>query len=940
MARSRWSLQAAKSDTLLVVIFGLLVIIVPAARAATFIDGGEHLFGATNINAVTGHGQLAEGVSADGDVTVLSWPTPSYADQLGYISSNAVDARSLPRFGAPEGAGLFLGLLIEKSDGSREVSWLRDRSRWEIAQSYGDDDGVNVVTRHTRMDLGLTVMVTDAIRPPTGAADVLVRLVRVARAFGSPVSSLWLLTYANLSPTPPNSRLAELPIVDWLLDGTNDFAAIWDPAAAAVMHFHPADQLVYNTVTDLVFQAPVAYGPIGEQLKQAVPGADALATLAATLDDHYAAGSYIALTTQPAPDQHQIGFDGPGLCGARASFADNLLALPTHFPGLQLPIDPALLNALRCPTGLTTRQRQNWIYDAADALVDAGDGELHGSNVAAGEVDEALRTPLTFSAGDATDVATAAVVLGFASTAAQARAAVVGVTAPEDILAAASNALATWLAGLRLPTTAPVDALAVARRALINLRVGTDVATGAAVASISRQPPYYLDWPRDGTFFNVALDISGQTALAGRRTDLYIDWQRRTAVRPMPPVDQPPPRDPSTGLASTYPAGSWEMNYFADGMVGGPIRFEIDNTALALWSIVSHVGWVACGQRPFYGPLPLVAGGCQVREAAGDYLTQRWDAISSAANLLTRWRDPATGLQAPASEDDNLAYTQTLHGSVTVFGALDIAGRAARLVHRDVDAARWEQRTCELRNAIGQYLYDAAAQRFVRAPGDHFDPASAPTEETAWLVWPTHVLPWDDQRITPQLASDLNIVGPTVRLENDGGSYFMKTTAAAALARGADPILGPMIADFRDRIAQTHATPATRQFGEVMVVVEDAQGRHASQRVSTPHLWEGILFYLTAMALEDPAAFDRYEAVLPASQVPPMGAVCPAIMVCSGDCDGDGTVTVDELIIGINIALGSAPLAQCASFDVNGDGMVTIDELLTAVNRALSGCVA
>ena len=165
--------MSIRSKPASVTVLALFATLASPAFAATFIDGGEHTFGATNINAVTGHGRLAEGVSADGDVTVLSWPSPSYADQLGYLSSNDIEARSLPRLGAPEGAGLFLGLLMEKTDGSREVSWLRDRSRWEIVQSYGDDDGPNIVTRHTSTDLGLTVTVTDAVAPPTGPADVL-----------------------------------------------------------------------------------------------------------------------------------------------------------------------------------------------------------------------------------------------------------------------------------------------------------------------------------------------------------------------------------------------------------------------------------------------------------------------------------------------------------------------------------------------------------------------------------------------------------------------------------------------------------------------------------------------------------------------------------------------------------------------------------------------
>src|SRR5262245_30361513 len=59
---------------------------------------------------------------------------------------------------------------------------------------------------------------------------------------------------------------------------------------------------------------------------------------------------------------------------------------------------------------------------------------------------------------------------------------------------------------------------------------------------------------------------------------------------------------------------------------------------------------------------------------------------------------------------------------------------------------------------------------------------------------------------------------------------------------------------------------------------------------------------------------------------------------CVGDCNGDGMVAINELIIGVNIAQGSAPLSSCPSFDADGDGMVGINELITAVNNALNGC--
>ena len=65
-----------------------------------------------------------------------------------------------------------------------------------------------------------------------------------------------------------------------------------------------------------------------------------------------------------------------------------------------------------------------------------------------------------------------------------------------------------------------------------------------------------------------------------------------------------------------------------------------------------------------------------------------------------------------------------------------------------------------------------------------------------------------------------------------------------------------------------------------------------------------------------------------------------AAHACVGDCDGNGEVTVNELITGVNIALDSTPLSTCPSFDSNGDGAVTVDELIFSVHEVLFGCAA
>jgi hypothetical protein len=76
-----------------------------------------------------------------------------------------------------------------------------------------------------------------------------------------------------------------------------------------------------------------------------------------------------------------------------------------------------------------------------------------------------------------------------------------------------------------------------------------------------------------------------------------------------------------------------------------------------------------------------------------------------------------------------------------------------------------------------------------------------------------------------------------------------------------------------------------------------------------------------------------------ATETPPATSTpTPPATPCVGDCDADGTVTVDEIIIGVNIALGKADVSDCPAFDPNGSGTVTVDELLQGVNNALSGC--
>lgn len=59
---------------------------------------------------------------------------------------------------------------------------------------------------------------------------------------------------------------------------------------------------------------------------------------------------------------------------------------------------------------------------------------------------------------------------------------------------------------------------------------------------------------------------------------------------------------------------------------------------------------------------------------------------------------------------------------------------------------------------------------------------------------------------------------------------------------------------------------------------------------------------------------------------------------CTGDCDDSAAVTVDEILTGVNLALGTSLDSPCPRFDTDGSGTVTVNEILAAVTAALTGC--
>ena len=214
-----------------------LLLTVPAAAQGPFpgplepdnpfcLKPGEEtaeVYGPTDIGATVGNQRLSVAVNPEGTLSVFRWPSPSYYDQLRYMTIDRED----PMLGVEPNEGAFSGLALTMRDGRREMLWLRDL---KVRQRYASDDSDTVVTRFRSRRHRLLLELDDVV--PRGA-DVLMRrhVLRLGRR--SPVRSARLIAFANLNPTA--SKMV-LPTEDWCADEDGTDAARYVPASDAIVY--------------------------------------------------------------------------------------------------------------------------------------------------------------------------------------------------------------------------------------------------------------------------------------------------------------------------------------------------------------------------------------------------------------------------------------------------------------------------------------------------------------------------------------------------------------------------------------------------------------------------------------------------------------------------------------------------------------------------------
>jgi hypothetical protein len=119
---------------------------------------------------------------------------------------------------------------------------------------------------------------------------------------------------------------------------------------------------------------------------------------------------------------------------------------------------------------------------------------------------------------------------------------------------------------------------------------------------------------------------------------------------------------------------------------------------------------------------------------------------------------------------------------------------------------------------------------------------------------------------------------------------------------------------------------------------------HPSWQIVVPGGQYGDFNLSYRLTTDSPAYADSDVLSLVVTNVPPPAGTptetplpLPTPTPCTGDCSGDGVVTIDELVLCVTMALGGTG-AACPPCDANADGAVTIDEVVAAVSAALNGC--
>jgi len=221
------------------------------------------------------------------------------------------------------------------------------------------------------------------------------------------------------------------------------------------------------------------------------------------------------------------------------------------------------------------------------------------------------------------------------------------------------------------------------RRSLLILTTQIDWEGGILAANDSdvilfNRDTYSYVWPRDGALVAHALDVAGYPELAR----MFYQFAARVI------------EDEGYFLHKFNPDGtlasSWHP-WSSNGEAQLPI--QEDETALVLWALWNHFVLYRDIEfiKPLYRPL-----------------------IKRAADFLSSYRDPETGLPSPSYDLWEERRGMLSFTTSTVFGGLTAASLFCTVFGEAEQATRYQQAAASIRDAASKHLWRQGKNRFCR----------------------------------------------------------------------------------------------------------------------------------------------------------------------------------------------------------------------------------
>ncbi len=456
----------------------------------------------------------------------------------------------------------------------------------------------------------------------------------------------------------------------------------------------------------------------------------------------------------------------------------------------------------------------------APGRADAEDGYLEKNRCRRGAVDGAFKVPLINGKGEVT------VFISVAESPAKAALLVkdARLLGHEELK---NRAFPVWdrvRAGIYVPEGIDSACKLAAWRSISNLLLGQDKETGAIVASPVRQPRYCCDWPRDGAFFDLALDLAGMHDAVDRHLMFYKKTQRKNRLA------FSIARLASFQFPFYSPAGHWHSNMNCDGSAGSLkiLPFEIDETSLMVWDIWRHRKYLNA-------------------DRLDEYRLAFTGTVLNAMNAILPFVDLKRGRVKRTIEDDDYLAKATLHGASAVLTALACGADLAEEWNIDTSLRiKCLEATAVLRKGMLKQLecggaLDDSGWRGIQ-----------------WSLFPSPLFngcePGRYRPLLEKLSADMR----KKALGRTGGvGYLGEQLFTFGVATIGMPEYNELKEDLLRVLVNDVPVEGTGCCGEVGLWIEYKGKKIIQNRTSMPHLWSGVTVYLAILALREPQLFQN-----------------------------------------------------------------------------------